>query len=68
MSTYSKNEILEEIQDMVNFYKRKVVNYRGKTSDSKDYYTEVVAEWILKNIYLFDYIKPITREKSYKVI
>ena len=30
MSTYSKNEILEEIQDMVNFYKRKVVNYRGK--------------------------------------
>lgn len=67
MSTYSKNEILEEIQDMGNFYKRKVVNYRGTTSDSKEYYTEVVAEWILKNIYLFDYIKPITREKSYKV-
>ena len=67
MSTYSKNEILEEIQDMRNFYKRKVVNYRGTTSDSKEYYTEVVAEWILKNIYLFDYIKPITREKSYKV-
>ena len=63
---YSKNEILEEIQDMGNFYKRKVVNYRGTTSDSKEYYTEVVAEWILKNIYLFDYIKPITREKSYK--
>lgn len=63
---YSKKEILEEIQDMGNFYKRKVVNYRGTTSDSKEYYTEVVAEWILKNIYLFDYIKPITREKSYK--
>ena len=47
---YSKNEILEEIQDMGNFYKRKVVNYRGTTSDSKEYYTEVVAEWILKNI------------------
>ena len=64
---YSKNEILEEIQDMGNFYKRKVVNYRGTTSDSKEYYTEVAAEWILKNTYLFDYIKPITREKSYKV-
>ena len=63
---YSKKEILEEIQDMGNFYKRKVVNYRGTTSDSKEYYTEVVAEWILKNIYLFDYIKPITRGKSYK--
>ena len=63
---YSKKEILEEIQDMGNFYKRKVVNYRRTTSDSKEYYTEVVAEWILKNIYLFDYIKPITREKSYK--
>ena len=64
---YSKHESIEEIQDMGNFYKRKVVNYRGTTSDSKEYYTEVVAEWILKNIYLFDYIKPITREKSYKV-
>ena len=64
---YSKKEILEEIQDMRNFYKRKVVNYRGTTSDSKEYYTEVVAEWILKNIYLFNHIKPITREKSYKV-
>ena len=64
---YSKKEILEEIQDMRNFYKRKVVNYRGTTSDSKEYYTEVVAEWILKNIYLFNHIKPITREKTYKV-
>ena len=71
MSTYSKNEIIKKLEvaksEMWKFYSQDFVNYRGKTSDSKDYYTEVVAEWILKNIYLFDYIKPITREKSYKV-
>ena len=68
MSTYSKNEILEEIQDMVNFYKRKVVNYRGKTSDKEGYYyTEIIAKWLLNNIELFNDIKMISRENSYKV-
>lgn len=65
---YSKNEILEEIQDMGNFYKRKVVNYRGTTSDKeRDYYTEIIAKWLLDNIELFNDIKMISRENSYKV-
>ena len=68
---YSKNEIIkimkEAKSDMKNFYKKEFVNYSGETSDTKEYYTEIIAEWLLDNFYLFDTIKMISRESSYKV-
>ena len=68
---YSKNEIIKIIEeaksDMRNFYKKEFVNYSGETSDTKEYYTEIIAEWLLDNFYLFDTIKMISRESSYKV-
>ena len=68
---YSKDEIIkmmeEEKSDMKNFYKKEFVNYSGETSDTKEYYTEIIAEWLLDNFYLFDTIKMISRESSYKV-
>ena len=71
--TYSKNEILEMVEkaksDMKTFYKqnKEFVNYKGKSKDSKEYYTEIIAEWLLDHIDLFDNIKSITRENSYKI-
>ena len=68
---YSKNEIIKIIEeaksDMRNFYKKEFVNYSGETSDTKEYYTEIIAEWLLDNFYLFDTIKMISRESSYNV-
>lgn len=68
---YSKDEIIKMIEeaksDMKNFYKKEFVNYSGKTSDTKEYYTEIIAEWLLDNFYLFDTIKMISRESSYNV-
>ena len=68
---YSKNEIIKIIEeaksDMKNFYKKEFVNYSGETSNTKEYYTEIIAEWLLDNFYLFDTIKMISRESSYKV-
>ena len=68
---YSKDEIIKMMEeaksDMKNFYKKEFVNYSGETSDTKEYYTEVIAEWLLDNFYLFDTIKMISRESSYKV-
>nr|WP_314656929.1 hypothetical protein [uncultured Fusobacterium sp.] len=68
---YSKDEItkmMEEAKsDMKNFYKKEFVNYSGETSNTKEYYTEIIAEWLLDNFYLFDTIKMISRESSYKV-
>ena len=72
MSTYSKNEIIKKLEvaksEMWKFYSQDFVNYRGKTSDKeRDYYTEIIAKWLLDNIELFNDIKMISRENSYKV-
>ena len=71
MSTYSKDEIIKKLEvaksEMWKFYSQDFVNYRGKTSDTKKYYTEVIAKWLLDNIQLFNNIKMISRENNYKV-
>ncbi|WP_336161830.1 hypothetical protein [Fusobacterium polymorphum] len=71
MSTYSKDEIIKKLEvaksEMWKFYSQDFVNYRGKTSDKESYYTEVIAKWLIDNIELFNDIKMISRENSYKV-
>lgn len=72
MLTYSKDEIKKKLEvaksEMWKFYSQDFVNYRGKTSDKeRDYYTEIIAKWLLDNIELFNDIKMISRENSYKV-
>ena len=71
MSTYSKDEIIKKLEEskseMGQFYSENFLNYISETSDKEGDYTEIIAEWLLNNIKLFDEIKPITREKNYKV-
>ncbi len=72
MSTYSKDEIIKKLEvaksEMWKFYSQDFVNYRGKTSDKEGYYyTEIIAKWLLNNIELFNDIKMISRENSYKM-
>ena len=60
---YKKDEIinkLENLKDISTLYKEYFINYRGDTTDTKEKYTEVIAEWLIKNnnyfgknIYLF---------------
>ena len=67
---YKKDEIinkLENLKDISTLYKEDFINYRGDTIDAKEKYTEVIAEWLIKNFNLFDNIKKITRQSSYKV-
>ena len=67
---YTKNEIinkLENLKDISILYKEDFINYRGNTTDTKEKYTEVISEWLLNNINLFDNIQKITRSSSYKV-
>ena len=72
MSTYSKDEIIKKLEvaksEMWKFYSQDFVNYRGKTSDKeRDYYTEIIAGWLLDNIELFNDIEMISRKSNYKV-
>lgn len=67
---YIAEEILMKIsqagQEIETFYKQDFINYRGQTKDTKEYYTEIVAEWCAENISLFEQIPKITRRASYK--
>lgn len=68
---YTQNEIIEKCQAAINdigsFYKQDFINYRGVTTDTKQLYTEVVAEFIIEHIDDFrNKIPQITRESSYK--
>lgn len=67
---YYKKEIIKKcekaILDVSNFYKSDFINYRGKTSDTDEFYTEVIAEFVCDNLERFHNIQRITREKSYK--
>ena len=68
---YSKDEILEKCRnafsDIKSFYKQPFINYNGKTADTNEYYTEIVAEFLCDNIAEFiQGIPQITRDTSYK--
>jgi len=68
---YSKEEIIKKLEasksEMEQFYSEDFLNYISETSDKEGDYTEIIAGWLLDNIELFNEIKLITREKSYKV-
>jgi len=68
---YSKEEIIKKLEvaksEMGQFYSEDFLNYISETSDKEEDYTEIIAGWLLDNIELFNEIKLITREKSYKV-
>lgn len=68
---YTKSEILAQceqaFQDKNTFYKKGFINYRGKTTDTKEYYTEVVAEFLCEHISEYaNEIECISRKSSYK--
>lgn len=69
--SYTRNQIISRLNelsaDMSQLYKDGCINYIGKTSDTKEYYTEVIAKWLIDNIVLLGEIKPITRRSSYRM-
>lgn len=68
---YKKQEIISKcelaIKQIETFYQADFINYRGETIDTREFYSEVVSEFICHNIELFkNTIPSITRESSYK--
>ena len=68
---YTRNEIralcAEAFRNRSTFYKNDFINYRGRTADTKEYYTEVVAEFLCEHIGDYaDGIERISRGYSYK--
>lgn len=68
---YTRSEIRTQcdkaFKNKSTFYKNGFINYRGKTIDTKEYYTEVIAEFLCERI--SDYangIECVSRKSSYK--
>ena len=69
---YTRNQIEEMCRSAMacphTFYCEKFVNYRGKTTDTGEYYTEVVAQFVSDNMKSFlRGIVTITRESNYRI-
>lgn len=69
--SYTKQEIINKIRNInkiSEIYTNRIINYRGKTKDTQEKYTEVIAEEILNNSekYNFDSIEQIKRKLGYK--
>ena len=67
---YSKEELLSKIKNAANdmslFYSKGFVNWTGRTSDTNEYYTEIISEWLLENLEVLDSIYVVFRSESYK--
>lgn len=69
---YTKEALLTKINEagradiIAQFYQQNFVNYLGQTSDTKDFYTEITAEWCLRHLDLLNRIPQITRRTSYR--
>lgn len=70
---YTRKRIIEKcekaFEDIKTFYKQPFINYGGKTTDTNEYYTEIVAEFLIDNLEEYiNGIPKITREGSYKTL
>jgi hypothetical protein len=69
MKTYDKQKTIDELQnELLNIetlYNSKCVNWKGKTNDTNEPYSEVIAAELLRNLKKFDNIQTITRTSTY---
>lgn len=65
---YTRAQIIQMCQEALTnantFYTESMVNYTGKTSDTNEYYTEVISEFILNNLNSFQNKIPVILRKS----
>ena len=70
---YSRKNIIDEVRLHVNkidqLYKCRIINYLGKTADTNELFTEVIAKELLELdiVNRLDNIQEVEREKGYRV-
>lgn len=70
---YTKGQIInacsnEANKDIRTLYKADFINYKGKTEDTNEYYTEIVSEWLLEHLELLQKIPVVSRTSGYRVL
>ena len=71
MTSYSKEDFLIMLKNasknMQTFYQQGLVNYVGTLKGTKEKYSEFTAKYLIEKLHLFNEIKAINRESSYKI-
>lgn len=66
---YTTKELLDKVikasVQVSTFYKKDFLNYRGRTLDTGELYTEVISGWLLENLSILEEIPVIRRERGY---
>lgn len=69
MKTYTREETIEELKkglsNISNLYNAKCVNWSGKTKDTEEFYSEIIANELLRELKEFDKIPSVTRNQTY---
>ena len=72
---HTRQEIINKAEEakgnMSQFYKSNLIknlSCNGKTRDTGEYYTEVICEWLMDRISLFDSIQEIDRKDGYNTL
>lgn len=63
------NEVAVKVKQIDQLYKSRIINYKGKTVDTDEHFTEVIAEELLKIVIKkrLENIIEMVREKGYRV-
>ena len=59
------NALNNELVKIQNLYKAQCINWTGRTNDSNELYTEVIAQELFKNVKEFDKFLQVTSTSSY---
>lgn len=64
------NEVAVQVKQIDQLYKSRIINYKGKTVDTDEHFTEVIAEELLKIDIKkrLENINEVVREKGYRVV
>lgn len=69
---YDEREVINLYKDSVELksidqlYKKKFINWKGKTQDTDSYYSEVIASKLVEDLSIFEEITKVSRDTSYK--
>jgi len=58
-------ELQKEILNISNLYNANCVNWIGKTNDTDEFYSEIIADELLRNLKEFDKISVVKRNSTY---
>lgn len=58
-------ELKKELSHIENLYKSKCVNRTGTTKDTNEFYSEIIANELLRELKEFDKLSTLTRNKTY---